>query len=57
MENKYVCKSEYEGSYVGTLEEINDWLSEESILFNDCIFYRLGKEVTVKLALAEVDNG
>ena len=53
-EQKYVVVSEYEGSYVGTLEEIVIWSSDNGVLLQNCTFYEVGVEVKLKHILGEI---
>lgn len=49
----YVCDDEFEGAYVGTLEEITEWMSENVIPVSRATFYKIGEQVTIKLAEEE----
>jgi hypothetical protein len=43
--NEYVCVDEYEGAYIGTIEQILEWQEEQGIPFLRCRYYKLGDEV------------
>lgn len=49
----YVVKSEYDGAFVGTLEEITEHLDSEVWSLSYCTFYEIGKEVEVFLTVKE----
>jgi hypothetical protein len=40
--NEYVCVDEYEGAYVGTIEQILEWQEEQGIPFLRCRYYKQG---------------
>ena len=46
----YAAISEYEGGFVGTLPEIEEWMAERNIDLHQCKFWELGKEVRIVLA-------
>lgn len=52
-ENTYVVDSEYDGAFVGTMCEIGEWASDNSVNLFNCAFYELGREVGVKLAVVD----
>lgn len=51
MSNLFVCVNDFAGCKVGTLDEIDEWLSSEGATAADSEFYQLGKQVKVGLAL------
>ena len=57
-EKQYVviCNARVDGGpefYVGTLQEVYDWVREEVIELANVYFYELGPEVTLTFALQE----
>lgn len=53
---QYVCDNEYEGAFVGTLQEIDEWLCETGYTPRNCTFYELGEKVNICLAVASKEN-
>jgi hypothetical protein len=51
----YAVISEYEGGFVGTLPEIDEWMAQHDINLYQCKFWELGKEV--RIVLAEDESG
>lgn len=52
MSNKrYVCDNDYDGAFVGTLNEIDEWLASNGQTPANCSFYEIGKEVRVGLSV------
>ncbi len=48
---KYVISNEYEGAFVGTLDEISEWAGDRGVNVFDSEFYALGDEVSLKLSV------
>lgn len=53
MSKFYVCTNEFAGDKVGTLEEIDEWLSSEGTTASNSEFFELGKAVKIKLVAVE----
>lgn len=49
----YAVVNEYGGSYVGTLSEIESWLTRENMCLGDCRFWEVGEEVSVRLEVEQ----
>jgi hypothetical protein len=47
---EYAVISEYEGGFVGTLPEIEEWMMKHDIYLHQCGFWELGEEVRIGLA-------
>jgi hypothetical protein len=51
QEQKYVAISDFEGAFVGTFSEIEEWMQEISVSILECEFYELGSKVKVGLGI------
>lgn len=52
----YTAKGPYGAMFIGTLEEFNGWLSEESLGIEGCEVYEVGAEVRVFLVAEVIDD-
>lgn len=53
MEPKlYVVVDEYEGGYVGTYEQIIDWLVDNGCTHGHQKFYEVGKKIAIEFRLS-----
>lgn len=48
----YVVIDEYEGGYVGTEEQVIDWLIDNGCTHGHQKFYEVGKEIAIEFRLA-----
>jgi len=53
LEPMYAVLNEYQGGFLGTLYQIEDWLIKNELSFQDCKFWELGDEVSVKLEVVK----
>lgn len=51
---QYVVIDKYEGSFVGTIEEIIEWLIENSCIHGQQGFYALGEEVIPMFGMEKI---
>ena len=56
MTKQYVAVDRYQGSHVGSLDEIIQWLVTNDCEYGNQKFYELGKEVEPKIKLLEKDG-
>jgi len=49
----YAVICEYNGGYVGTLSEIEEWMGDNDVVLSNCRFWELGSEVNVRLEAFE----
>lgn len=52
-DTKYVIITEFDGAYVGTLDDIQEFCSNNDIDPFDCALHEVGKEVSLKLTVSE----
>lgn len=52
-DTKYVIITEFDGAYVGTLDDIQELCSMNDIDPFNCALHEIGKEVSLKLAVVE----
>ena len=51
MSNLYAVVDEYKGSYVGTIDEVLNWLVENDCSYGSQRFYEIGDEVQPEIKL------
>tara|TARA_R110002124_G_scaffold270228_1_gene438609 strand:+ start:1281 stop:1445 length:165 start_codon:yes stop_codon:yes gene_type:complete len=47
---KFACAGEYGGHFVGSKEEIQDWIINESIDIGSLTCYEVGDEVSISIS-------
>ena len=50
-EQLYAAIDEYEGGFVGTLSEIQEWMEDKNISLSSCELYEVGRKVEVFLSI------
>jgi len=47
----FAAIDEYEGGFVGTLNEVQEWMENKGIALSSCEFYEVGRKVSVFLSV------